>query len=433
MAYTIESRTVGTNDLFGFSPPVLQGYWREGPGSYGQTNIDQYGSVLYAGSDWSMILWQGSNDTITLQIEGHVNDQTSDNLEGWDAMIIDGTTFNRSSATITTVFSASAAYYKIKTQWTWAGVSTSPFGATGRSITVSWRHNGYAPTAGAISLNQIHQEAGGSSGTQVSINDSDVRGKSWYGRVAGSTPASGATQDFADFYYPRLFGADQSGTTYPARIWKNTETTYQGTGHRTGYVQADYIRSRDGGFNTPYNHDVICGAAVQANGTDTIIYMVLSFYNTGQSARDYFDWGDNERTVSSVLTEIYRIPGVSVDKAALYSVIPSGGDGVDYTHGTLYQNENPTTGNGSGGATWTNAAYLSTNSISSFTSLTSTSNRYGRQYRVRHTTSDEDVIVSNLRVHFRFRLRQEPTTTAGYWERDIGFNIRCYLETDTTP
>ena len=32
------------------------------------------------------------------------------------------------------------------------------------------------PTSGAISLNQIHVEAGGTSGTQASINDSDIRG-----------------------------------------------------------------------------------------------------------------------------------------------------------------------------------------------------------------------------------------------------------------
>ena len=31
------------------------------------------------------------------------------------------------------------------------------------------------PTSGAISLNQLHTEAGGTSGTQVSINDADVR------------------------------------------------------------------------------------------------------------------------------------------------------------------------------------------------------------------------------------------------------------------
>ena len=46
-------------------------------------------------------------------------------------------------------------------------------------------------TSGAISLNQIHIEAGGTSGTTVSLNDSDIRS---LGGVA-----SGVI-DFADFY-----------------------------------------------------------------------------------------------------------------------------------------------------------------------------------------------------------------------------------------
>jgi hypothetical protein len=48
------------------------------------------------------------------------------------------------------------------------------------------------PTSGAISLNQIHVEAGGSSGSIVSINDSDVR--SLIGK------ASGTTSSFSQFY-----------------------------------------------------------------------------------------------------------------------------------------------------------------------------------------------------------------------------------------
>lgn len=53
------------------------------------------------------------------------------------------------------------------------------------------------PTSGALSLNAMHVEAGGTSGTSVSINDSDVRGliskgsgaqmsfNEWYGASAG--------------------------------------------------------------------------------------------------------------------------------------------------------------------------------------------------------------------------------------------------------
>ena len=47
-------------------------------------------------------------------------------------------------------------------------------------------------TSGAISLNDIHIEAGGSSGTQVSMNDSDIRG------LIGK--ASGASMSFSEWY-----------------------------------------------------------------------------------------------------------------------------------------------------------------------------------------------------------------------------------------
>ena len=58
-------------------------------------------------------------------------------------------------------------------------------------------------TSGAISLNDIHVEAGGSSGTQASMNDSDIRGliskssgaqmafNEWYGASSFTPPALG--------------------------------------------------------------------------------------------------------------------------------------------------------------------------------------------------------------------------------------------------
>ena len=54
-------------------------------------------------------------------------------------------------------------------------------------------------TSGAISLNQIHVEAGGTSGTTCSINDSDIRSLS---AASGYTipTGSGTTIDFGDFY-----------------------------------------------------------------------------------------------------------------------------------------------------------------------------------------------------------------------------------------
>jgi hypothetical protein len=62
-------------------------------------------------------------------------------------------------------------------------------------------------SSGAISLNQIHIEAGGTSGTTVSLNDSDIRS---LGGVA-----SGAI-DFADFYGASAGPVDFNNFTYQA-------------------------------------------------------------------------------------------------------------------------------------------------------------------------------------------------------------------------
>lgn len=48
------------------------------------------------------------------------------------------------------------------------------------------------PSSGAISLNQMHTEVGGTSGTTVSLNDSDVRGL--------ISKASGAQMSFNEWY-----------------------------------------------------------------------------------------------------------------------------------------------------------------------------------------------------------------------------------------
>lgn len=47
-------------------------------------------------------------------------------------------------------------------------------------------------SSGAISLNDIHVEAGGTTGTQASLNDSDIRGL--------ISKASGATMSFSEWY-----------------------------------------------------------------------------------------------------------------------------------------------------------------------------------------------------------------------------------------
>lgn len=70
-------------------------------------------------------------------------------------------------------------------------------------------------TSGAISLNQIHIEAGGTSGTTVSLNDSDVRGLT---AASGYTinATSGTTIAIGSFY----------GASNTPSSWTLTEGSY---------------------------------------------------------------------------------------------------------------------------------------------------------------------------------------------------------------
>ena len=55
------------------------------------------------------------------------------------------------------------------------------------------------PTSGALTLDAIHVEAGGSTGTTCSLNDTDIRGLTpGSGKTINST--QGTTIDFDDFY-----------------------------------------------------------------------------------------------------------------------------------------------------------------------------------------------------------------------------------------
>ena len=78
------------------------------------------------------------------------------------------------------------------------------------------------PSSGTISLNQIHVEAGGSSGTTCSINDADIR------LIANKS--SGATASWND-YYNRAKDYAISQTTGGTNVTTtdNTLLQYKGT------------------------------------------------------------------------------------------------------------------------------------------------------------------------------------------------------------
>mgnify|MGYP001226337745 FL=1 len=97
-------------------------------------------------------------------------------------------------------------------------------------------------SSGAISLNEIHIEAGGSSGSQASMNDSDIRGliskgsgvqmsfSEWYGAsnvttegpyyVQGIDPW---TTGLTEYHFATLW-VDWTGDFYQWWVWGNTAT-----------------------------------------------------------------------------------------------------------------------------------------------------------------------------------------------------------------
>ena len=77
-------------------------------------------------------------------------------------------------------------------------------------------------SSGSISLNDIHVEAGGSSGSNCTINDSDIRGliskasqstmsfNEWYGASSVVTQEQDANNNYSYGYISTFFGAPQS-------------------------------------------------------------------------------------------------------------------------------------------------------------------------------------------------------------------------------
>lgn len=77
-------------------------------------------------------------------------------------------------------------------------------------------------TSGALSLNQIHVEAGGSSGATCSLNDTDIRNLvEASGKTINNT--QGTAVDFDDFYGAAVIDLTASGTS-------GTKTTTTGSG-----------------------------------------------------------------------------------------------------------------------------------------------------------------------------------------------------------
>lgn len=402
MAVTISTFTIPTVDIFGFDPPALAGF----TDVIGSGVITNGSVVAFGGNGVRDLLWQASTDRITFSVYGlHEN-------AGWDYITINGTNYTRSSASGFSRFSimnttASNNYTKggVYTQWYWNNVPNFPFASysSGSTQAITIHHSGTLPASGPLTMNTIHLAAGGSSGTQVGLNDSDVRALNWYNTVAGSAIASGGKNAMQEYYYPCNVGEKQGDQR--RRLFS---TTTNDLNYKLASADADID-------NASINAAVTiakCGMTVEFDGTDTRLrFHLLSTANfTGSGAtitltNQYWNptstGTSSPQTYSAVTNDAITFEGVQVIQAALL---------------TSQHNESLATGTQNpGGGQIGQKSYdvsgfgetlMTSNSITSFVT-TAANTAYGRSFQVsttmpRFTYGDK---VSTVDCRFRWALR----------------------------
>ena len=128
-------------------------------------------------------------------------------------------------------------------------------------------------STGAISLNDIHIEAGGSSGTVCTINDSDIRA------LIGKT--SGATSSFNEFYG----AAAVSYSAFATWAATNYSSVVSGGYQTSGRVQASCTGSI---WGSPANHDTTDDSDARAWSYHSIESSTAANYITSGSRHVVF-------------------------------------------------------------------------------------------------------------------------------------------------
>lgn len=137
-------------------------------------------------------------------------------------------------------------------------------------------------TSGAISLNDIHVEAGGTTGTAVSINDADVRDL--------ISAGAGSEMDFTDWYgaSAATVAIDNGslsdvgfGGTSQVTFTLNTNGTITATGNLTSYSDTNWYEPTTTGIGSSYQVQVTAG------GDTSSLTGTLNSYQTISSARSW--------------------------------------------------------------------------------------------------------------------------------------------------
>ena len=205
------------------------------------------------------------------------------------------------------------------------------------------------PTSGSsISLNQIHVEAGGTSGTQCTLNDQRIR------NLVGVKKNSGTQQDFADCYGAFADGhpGQSNREGQPIAIWgdgPNYTSPHSFVGHQT-----DASRRRSFVYGNTFSLSYFSGefsgsSYTYTNNTSLIQYFARSSWTDegegdydgalivvavapGGSATAAAQWGLNSgNPFSTSNSNLAKIVMTTNDISESY---PQYGDGNGYMSGT---------------------------------------------------------------------------------------------------
>lgn len=167
-------------------------------------------------------------------------------------------------------------------------------------------------TSGAISLNQIHIEAGGSSGTQVSLNDTDVRYltnvgsgassafNSFYGKSRHRVTAGSGTYNSVSFTgyktsSPTMGSVDDSDLTWTTASWTGL---YYALGGTDAYKIHLLLGGSGAGTNSGYTTMRIAGSTYARTSAS---------FNGSSSIFSLWKWssGSNPLTLNAVRDTYY--------------------------------------------------------------------------------------------------------------------------------
>lgn len=157
-------------------------------------------------------------------------------------------------------------------------------------------------TSGAISLNEIHIEAGGSSGSTASLNDSDIRGL--------INKASGATMSFSEWY-----GASAGQDI----VVTQGTSTVSGVGSYYGFRSSSPSigsRSPTSFYNASNTQRTITGLYIFRSGGNTYFYVEMS-YSTANSI-GATELSSVEMTCDGTLTTLLTSAGSTTTIAGGY-------------------------------------------------------------------------------------------------------------------